>query len=254
MPKLFQCNLERCWQAQHLLVKQLSELQTNICAISEPRCVPKSPHWFGSINNLAAIYWESSSQADTCRLIYRARDFVAVKYNDLYIISCYLSPNIHRADVQDALDELRDVIGNLGQKILICGDFNGKSILWGGAFTCPRGQLLEDWAAEFDLCLLNEGSIPTCVRPQGCSIVDVTWCTPDLRGEVSSWKVREDIESLSDHQYITMNIGRGSGLAPRPSGPSRSRWPRGEWNMDAFRAVALWEFGRPGLDQDASVE
>lgn len=178
---------------------------------------------------------------------------MVAKYNDIYIDSCYLSPNIHRADVQDALDELRDVINNLGQRILIGGDFNGKSILWGGTYTCPSGQLLEDWAAEFDLCLLNEGSVPTCVRPQGYSIIDVTWCTPDLRGEISGWKVREDLESLSDHHYVTMDISCDNGSLLRSIGPSLPRWQRGEWNMDAFQAVARWEFGQSGLDQDASV-
>lgn len=251
MPRLIQCNLARCWQAQHLLDKQVKELGAQICAISEPRRVPKSQFWLKSKDGLAAVRWEKDKAGNICKLVQRARKFVAVKYLDIYVVSCYLSPNIDRADVQDALDELRDLIVQLGHRVVVCGDFNGKSTEWGNSFTCPRGRLIEEWAAELDLCLLNEGSTPTCVRPQGWSVVDLTWCTPDLSGEVSNWRVRDDVESLSDHQYIEFDIGWNRGSAGRPVGPTYPRWTRGEWDVDSFQAVAHWELGHmQELDED----
>lgn len=208
MPKLLQCNIARCWQAQHLLIKQVNEMGAQVCLVSEPIRVPKNPYWFKSNNGLAAVFWSNPRPGDSCRLVHKANNFVAVKFNEYYIISCYLPPSLNRADVQDTLDELRDLISNLGQKVVIGGDFNGKSLLWGNSHTCSRGYLLEEWSAELDLCLLNEGTTPTCVRPQGCSVVDITWCTPDLRREIFGWRVCDDMETLSDHQYIVMMVGQ----------------------------------------------
>lgn len=227
--------------------------------VSEPRRVPRSPLWFESEDGLAAIFWTNARPGDSCRLVYKARKFVAVKFNNYYIISCYLSPNIDRAEVQDSLDELRNLITKLSQRTIIGGDFNRKSILWGyNSFTCSRGRLLEEWSAELDLCLLNEGTSPTCIRPQGHSIVDVTWCTPDLRREISGWKVREDMETLSDHQYIEMVVGRNDGrnLSSQPVDPvAPPRWTRGEWDTDSFKAVAHWEMDQLTiLGDDMGIE
>jgi len=44
-------------------------------------------------------------------------------------------------------------------------------------------------------------------------MVDLTWCTSDICGRFGEWRVREDIESLSDHLYITMEMDH-RGTAP----------------------------------------
>lgn len=56
------------------------------------------------------------------------------------------------------------------------------------------------------------GKTPTCVRPQGWSVIDLSWGSADLSREVTNWKVEENIESLLDHQYITMDLGPESQL------------------------------------------
>ncbi|XP_020297440.1 uncharacterized protein LOC109861979 [Pseudomyrmex gracilis] len=56
--------------------------------------------------------------------------------------------------------------------------------LWGARLTNIRGTVVEDWATSLDLTLLNSGSLPTCIRPQGSSIVDLTWCSADVASRV----------------------------------------------------------------------
>lgn len=53
---------------------------------------------------------------------------------------------------------------------------------------------------------MNIGNAPTCVRHQGSSIVDLTWTSPSMTSRVSEWIVREDLELLSYHVYITFKI------------------------------------------------
>lgn len=78
--------------------------------------------------------------------------------------------------------------------------------MWGSAAFNWRGRLLEDWIAERDLCVVNIGSTPTCVRPQGSSVIDITISSPELFSRIVSWKVLEEVTSLSDHCYVYYEI------------------------------------------------
>lgn len=71
------------------------------------------------------------------------------------------------------LDEFTSILGNRMDKIILGGDFNAKSPLWGANSLDGRGVLLSEWAAERDLRIVNEGNpyvlpriTPICVRPQ----------------------------------------------------------------------------------------
>lgn len=101
---------------------------------------------------------------------------------------------------------------------LICGDFNSKSTLWGSASTDQRRDCVEESAAEQRLFLVNVGNTSTCVRPQGSSIIDLSWTTADMAGLVHDWRVMTDVDSLSDHEYISITQ-RG----PGPHGDLRGR-------------------------------
>ncbi|KAL6416347.1 hypothetical protein ACFW04_013546 [Cataglyphis niger] len=127
------------------------------------------------------------------------------------------------------------------QKILICGDFNSKSKLWGSPFSDERGTTIDEWAAASDLRLLNTGSDPTCIRAQGCSIIDLTWASPGLVRYISSWQVL-DLSTLSDHVYIVVKFDNNRQVdasAPRKKSMYwwmiRSRKTRADTNA-AYRA------------------
>lgn len=97
---------------------------------------------------------------------------------------------------------------------LVMGDFIAKSRHWGCPSEDRRGEALRDWAGSLGLTLLNVGKEATCVRPQGESIVDLTWASPAALRMVGGWRVATELETLSDHRYIELR------LAP-PPGP---RW------------------------------
>lgn len=105
---------------------------------------------------------------------------------------------------------LVDVGALIGQthlsSVLVAGDFNAKSSAWGSRVTDARGEALQEWAVSMGLEIMNRGSVSTCVRQQGESIVDVTLASSDLARRVHGWKVEEGEETLSDHQYIRFDI------------------------------------------------
>lgn len=74
--------------------------------------------------------------------------------------------------------------------------------------------------AERDLKLCNVGGVPTCVRLQGSSVVDLTWALPSLLGRIIGWHVVAGFESLSDHRYVSFQVAYAlSGRSDYQIGP-----------------------------------
>lgn len=195
------------------------EQRVGLCAISEPNRTVDS--WLCSQDGLSAICYKHEFLAHPCNLFKTGVNFVAVKYGTIIFTSVYVSPNVDIGSFRILLDELDDLLGMINDACLIlCGDFNSHSAMWGSTLTDSRGILLQNWAANHDLRLVNHGTAPTCIRPQGDSIIDLTWVLADLIGYISEWRVRSDLESLSDHQCVTFSLGgplseiRSSPLVP----------------------------------------
>lgn len=86
------------------------------------------------------------------------------------------------------------------------GDFNAKSEMWGSSKTNYRGKLVIEWAAEWDMHLVNNSGVSTCVLWQRESVVDLIWATPEVLRKTERCEVLEDIESLGDHRYILLDL------------------------------------------------
>ncbi|XP_072751966.1 uncharacterized protein [Anoplolepis gracilipes] len=182
--RLLQCNINVNRGAQDLLNQHLMELRIGLCAVSKPAYIPDLPDWYSSVDRRSAIVFCSGGSRSYCRLAVRKDKFVAVMMGDIAVVSCYMSPNTTRDEFIAFLSELKDAVRALGDRVLVCGDFNAKSAMWGARLTDRRGHLVEDWAAELELRIQNVGRVPTCVRPQGTSIIDLTWATPSLTSRV----------------------------------------------------------------------
>lgn len=174
--KLVQINLNCSWEAFDLLRQHMMEFNVGFAIISEPphRLVGNST-CFMSTDGLAAVLWRPESSGDwKCRLIDRGEGFVAVRVGEICMISCYVSPNVRISAFTRFLNSLSNAHTAMICPSLVCGDFNAHSTLWGSPETDRRGELVERWSVSLDIRLLNTGATYTCVRPQGCSIVDLS--------------------------------------------------------------------------------
>lgn len=123
------------------------------------------------------------------------------------------------------LDTLNDILTIRSTPSLICGDFNAHSTMWSSQSTDRRGESNIDWTAVTELRLLNKGAKYTCVRPQGSSIIDLSWASPCLMNRVKNWSVLDEVETLSDHQYIEI-------ILEKPHTDKRSKAPKAHrWNF-----------------------
>jgi len=126
---------------------------------------------------LATIYVKSSRLINKCVIFKIRKNFVVIRYEHLFFFSVYIAPSESNYDFNVILDDLNAVIRSTEGDCIITGDFRAKSVLWGSPGSSLRG-VLERWAAELDLRIINVGNTPTCVRHNGSSIIDLTWSSP----------------------------------------------------------------------------
>ncbi|XP_011884010.1 PREDICTED: uncharacterized protein LOC105571145, partial [Vollenhovia emeryi] len=187
---------------------RLAERGCGLGIVAEPYRVPKSPLWAGSADGSAAIVWRRTGERAPSLVKLKAGEgWVAVKWGPLVVIGVYLRPSLSRAEAEGRLEELEDLVREyLPGPILVAGDFNAKSALWGSRRPDVKGADVEAWAARLGLHLENVGDVSTCVRPQGESIVDLTWTSPAAARRICGWEVVEGLELLSDHLPIRIDF------------------------------------------------
>lgn len=155
------------------------------------------------------------------------------------------------------LQELSGAIDRChGSSVIVAGDFNAKITEWESPRTTARGEALVEWVATLDLRLVNRGREGTSISWNGSSIVDLTWASSDVAARIRDWRTHAEVESLFDHNYITMRIGgetrrNGAEGATRDRGP---RWALGTMDEESFRAaVEMAEWSKPTRKLRASM-
>lgn len=217
-----------------------------VACVAEPSAsVLGSFGWFSSSSKLAAIFWLPQFLSSPVILIHKARDFVTIKVGDIYIASVYVSPNRDIVYFVEFLEDFKTFYLSIGCPVMIlCGDFNARSHFWGDTVCDRRGDILEKWTAELDFRLCNVGNSFTCLRPQGSSIPDITWCSPSCLDQVSHWVVLSGMETWSDHAYISFRLRLGSAESSRSLVClSYPRWSWKEFNKDLFNAAFEFKWG-----------
>ncbi|TLM23919.1 hypothetical protein FEC38_19220, partial [Acinetobacter baumannii] len=188
-------------------------------------------------------------------MVTRGQGFVAVKLEETVVIGAYFSPNRPTVEFGHFLGGIGAIARRLAPRpVILAGDLNAKSVAWGSPRSDARGRLLERWAHAAGLCLLNRGSVATCVRWQGESIVDVTFASPAIARRIRDWRVLEGAETLSDHRYIRFDLSARSTVAdvhgdhPRSASRSFPKWALKRLNKELLMeasSVAAWAPMRP---------
>lgn len=132
--------------------------------------------------------------------------FTWVDLGSFVLYGCYISPNITNEQYDEYLTKLRDDMSTHRNEIIVCGDLNARSPLWGDTCETPRGSRLMDFIYENNYIILNKGNIPTWTRGTSSSILDITFSSASIAKQVSNWHVCEEMENLSDHRNIMFKV------------------------------------------------
>ncbi|XP_059063005.1 uncharacterized protein LOC131855725 [Achroia grisella] len=214
----------------------------------QPPSVPSSDNWFGDYDGLVAVIRTGGSSASPpCLPLFRGSGYVGVSWGEIAVVGVYFSPNRTLAEFEEYLDGLGIAISvHPARSVLVMGGPQCQVYGLGSPITTIRGEVLEDWAVASGLSILNVGSVATCVRWQGESIVDISLASPAIAHRVRGWQVMDEVESLSDHRYIRFDILPSSG-APHPdrSESDTSAFPK--WASRRLKRRAGGSFHSPGL-------
>ena len=100
--------------------------------------------------------------------------------------------------------DLLSLVSNLPSPVILMGDFNSHSTLWGCSSTNQKGLEIETFLLQSNLCLLNNKS-PTYLHPATGSLssLDLALCDPSLFINYK-WSVHDDLCG-SDHYPIVLS-------------------------------------------------
>lgn len=222
MNTVIQCNVNNSYPAHMLVMQEAAESNASLVALSEPfakSIPPRAADWLVDESGRAALHCRGHPGFGA--LVSRGDGFVAALWGQTVAASVYFSPRWSCEQTERALTALKTDIEHFkrendknvkkgGQKnglhVLIMGDLNAWSTLWGSRRTNAKGRLVGDFIAALGLGVLNTPGVSTCRRPQGVSTVDVTLGSAGLIALIRNWKVWDEKETLSDHLLITFEV------------------------------------------------
>ena len=101
--------------------------------------------------------------------------------------SIYLPPSDHVAKT-----DLINLTEQMPSPLVLLGDFNGHSPVWGNECYNTRGQMLEGLFKEMDLCILNDGSAAYIHPTTGSTwALNLSICGPSLLLDLSLIHISE---------------------------------------------------------------
>lgn len=229
-----QVNLGRGRIAQNLCLQTAAEHRADILLLSEQCGSVDTAEWYEDASGRAAIM--VVNPVICARNVQETSSgFVAINSNIVDIFSCYFSPNDNREKFAEELAELEIRVRMAGE-VIITGDFNAKSPLWGEWRRDWRGQLVEEMISRLDLAVITIGGSPTFRRGNAESIIDLTLASQQVARRISGWEVLEK-ESLSDHSYILFHLDGNVAWQEDIRAGSRMK----AWNAKKIDPVALEE-------------
>lgn len=234
---IVQANLDRNRTAIDLLFQNTYERKTDIALISEPCKSKIRTTWFTDTNKDATIIiinpkLKAKNEETNCK------GFVWIEVGNTIIYSCYVSPNIDIKEYETYLQDLGTSISkHNNKKVVIGGDFNSKSYVWGPNTEDKRGRILLEWMAQLDLTIQNTGNNPTFVRGKANSVIDLTLTTAKASHCVKNWRTSDEI-NLSPHTNIYYTVSAEiKDNEPTKTMPETHRG----WKVDVDK---LTEFGK----------
>lgn len=211
--KILQINLQNSRAATALAAKTIEESSFDMACLQD-----------AYINENNQLYgfprsWPTySSENHNCHIIIRNTEIVHIqahsttdsifaniqtKEHSLTLGSTYIPPS---HDLQTSLSSWSKDKNLHNSNLLLLGDFNAHSTLWGYDSEDARGEVIQDLLSFQDLIVLNNpNSPPTFETSRAKGWPDLSLCSPTLHDIVTSWEVLEET-SLSDHKYISVSI------------------------------------------------
>jgi len=213
---------------QNISIVALQETKLwNNCEIRVPRfnCYRKDGHFNRTPHGGVAIYVHEHIPHNEIQL-HTPMQAIAVRVNIGQLVTIC---NIYSSRSHDlTADLLNALFSQLPAPVLLVGDFNCFSPLWGCESIDARGREMESFLTSNNLNVLNNGA-PTRIGYHSQSAIDLSICTPILDPSLQ-WSVSSS-PGDSDHCPIIISKLNDATITQ----PSQPRWnlKRAKWKYYA---------------------
>lgn len=138
-----------------------------------------------------------------------------------------------------SLESLEEVVGVLDDNVILCGDFNSHSSLWGSSRTDLNGLVVEEFIDNHCLVCINNGEGTRYNSMQNTeAALDLTLVSSEIAG-LSTWNVIKYTTIGSDHYPVVTKIGM-EGYYEK--GKKIPRWKLGDANWEVFQKISANRF------------
>ena len=141
---IIQANINHSARAQNLLLQTMAELGLVQAVVAEPFRILHN-NCVGDETGTVILLRAGSAASPAINIIESGQGYVAAARGNMTVVGLYASPNAPIASLQRLLDKIRNCVVSLkDEDVLVLGDFNAKSTLWGA-----RGQFpgLKLWSS-----------------------------------------------------------------------------------------------------------
>lgn len=211
MIKFLQVNLHTVPEAVDYLERNGDTWNIDVFLVSEPnRKKMEGRGWLCDDGGMAALKLRDTALVPTASG--RGHGFVWISWRKLLIVSCYVSPATTPKEYEEFLSGIEDVVRRTNMpRTIVGGDFNAHAEAWGCPMTTKKGEMVLEWAASLGLELQNDGQENTFQAGNRASKVDLTFEKTNTDRHMTGWRVMEEEATLSDHLYITYEVGTQGG-------------------------------------------
>lgn len=148
---------------------------------------------------------------------------IAIKINitsPVTIINIYIPPS-----QSFSLHELTSILNSQNTPILLVGDVNAWSTLWGSKTSNKRGKIFEDLILDSDLIVLNHNSPTHFSTHKTFTNVDISLCSAQL-APFCSWSI---LDSLCGSDHFPIITSLQTNLPTKQSYPVKYLADRADW-------------------------
>lgn len=111
------------------------------------------------------------------------------------------------AEYTDFLNRLENSVRGATGPVVIAGDFNAHSTMWGSPKEDAERRLVAESMCFLGMLLCNWDEKPTFIRDASESHIDLIFASKELAGHIEDWRVLDE-KSDSYHQYVKFRIQR----------------------------------------------
>lgn len=243
--RLLQWNCQGCRNKKYDINNLIETYKPSVVTLQETMLSANNPFNVSNYNCVRADgHFNRRAHGGVAVFVHESLPYLPVQLNtelQAVAVTVQLSRKITICSIYNSRSHslteqlLNNLINQLPAPIILMGDFNSYSPLWGSSSTDARGRAVESFIETNSLNVLNNGS-PTRVGFNSESAIDLTIISPTLASDCN-WEVLPSPRD-SDHNPIQVCISTNNRVPPQETLTFRN-FKKANW--DLFGNHQVWK-------------